>query len=75
MDDILDTCLDEELFNVPLRCSKKKREKKIESRNPWKYAETLIPIYENHRVDKDKITKLDCRASHEIALDDKTVMI
>ena len=73
MDNILDTCFDEELFNIPLRRSKKKREKKIESHNPWKYAETLIPIYENHRVDKDEITKLDCQSSHEIALDDKTI--
>ena len=73
MDNILDACFDEELFNVPLRHSKKKREKRIESHNPWKYAETLIPIYENHKVDKDEITELDCRASHEIALDDKTI--
>ena len=35
--------------------------------------QTLIPIYENHKVDKDEITELDCRASHEIALEDKTI--
>ena len=73
MDNILDACFDEELFNVPLWHSKRKKEKRIESRNPWKYAETLIPIYENHKVDKDEIMELDCRASHEIALDDRTI--
>ena len=73
MDDILDTCFDEELFSTPLRHSKRKKEKKIESRNPWKYAETLVPIYEKHKVDKDEIMNLDCRASHEIALEDKTI--
>ena len=73
MDDILDACFDEELFNVPIRHSKRKREKRIESRNPWKYVETLIPIYENHKVDKDEIMEFDCRASHEIALDDRTI--
>ena len=73
MDDILDACFDEELFNTPLRHSKRKKEKKIESYNPWKYTETLIPIYENHKVDKDEIINLDCRASHKIALEDKTI--
>ena len=75
MDDILDTCFDEELLNTPLRCSKRKKEKKIESRNPWKYAETLVPIYENHKVNKDEIMDLDCRASHEISLEDKTILL
>ena len=58
MDDILDTCFDEELFNVPLRRSKRKREKRIESRNPWKYAETLIPIYEIIRWIKMRLWSL-----------------
>ena len=73
MNNILDACFDEELFNTPLRCSKRKKEKKIESCNPWKYTETLVPIYENHKVDKDEIINLDCRASHEIALENKTI--
>ena len=73
MEDILDACFDEELFKAPLQHTRKRREKKIESCNPWKYAETLIPIYEKHKVNKDEITELYCRASHEIAPDDKTI--
>ena len=60
MDDIFDACFDEELFNVPIQRLKRKREKRIESHNPWKYVETLIPIYENHKVDKDEIMEFDC---------------
>ena len=60
MDDILEACFDEDLFSTPLRRSKRKKEKKIESRNPWKYVETLVPIYEKHKVDKDEIVNLDC---------------
>ena len=63
MEDILDACFDEELFKVPLQRTRIKREKRIEFRNPWKYAESLIPIYEKHQVNKDEITELYCRAS------------
>ena len=73
MDDILDTCFDEELFKIPLEFSKRKREKKIESCNPWKYAKILVPIYENHKVDKDEIMNHACQASHKIALEEKTI--
>ena len=73
MDDILEACFDEDLFSTPLRHSKRKKEKKIESRNPWKYVETLVPIYEKHKVDKDEIVNLDCRANHEIVIEDKTI--
>ena len=73
MDNIHDVCFDEELFNTPLRHSKWKKEKKIDSHNPWKYVETLIPIYESHKVDNDEIANLICCASHEIAPGEKTI--
>ena len=67
MDDILDACFRENLFTTPLRRSRQKKEKCIESRNPWKYVEVLTPIYEKHKVTKDEIVRLSCRSNHEVS--------
>ena len=67
MDDILEACFNEDLFTTPLHHSKWKKEKKIESRNPWKYANKLERIYETHKVTKEELATLVCRATYEIA--------
>ena len=73
MDDILDACFEENLFTTPLRRSRLKREKHIESRNPWKYVEVLTPIYETHKVTRDEIVRLSCRSNHEVSASTKGV--
>ena len=72
MEDILDACFGEELFTTPL-CHSKKKGKKIESRNPWKYADQLSPIYETHKVSKDEISRLCCRVNYKVSPSDKSV--
>ena len=67
MDDILDACFGENLFTTPLRQSRWKKEKHIESRNLWKYVEVLTPIYEVHKVMRDEIVRLSCRSNHEVS--------
>ena len=67
MDDILDACFGEDLFATPLRRSWRKKEKHIESRNPWKYVEVLRPIYETHKVPREEIVRLSCRSHHEVS--------
>ena len=73
MDDILDVCFGEELFTALLHCSKQKKERKIESRNPWKYVDHLVPIYETHKVSKEEIANLSCRVNYEVALRDHSI--
>ena len=58
MDNILEACFNEDLFTTPLHHSKQKKEKKIESRNPWKYVDKLEPIYETHKVTKEELATL-----------------
>ena len=67
MDDILDTCFDENLFKTLLCHSKCTKETKIESRNPYAYVNKLEPIYETHKGPKDEISALECRATHKVA--------
>ena len=73
MDDILEACFNEDLFTTPLHHSKQKKERKIESRNPWKYVNKLEPIYETHKVTKEELATPVCRATHEIAPRDTNV--
>ena len=67
MDDILDACFGEELFTTPLHHSKQKKERKIESRNPWKFVDHLVQIFETHKVSKEEIANLSCRVNYEVA--------
>ena len=73
MDDILDACFSEELFNTPLHHPKRKRKRKIESRNPWKYVDLLVPNFETHKVPKEEITNLSCRVNYEVATHDQSI--
>ena len=73
MDNILEACFNEDLFTTPLCHSKQKKEKKIESRNPWKYVNKFEPIYKAHKVTKEEVATLACRATHEIAPRDTNV--
>ena len=73
MDDILDACFVEDLFTTPLRQSRRKKEKHIESRNLWKYVDVLTPRYETHKVTKEEIISLSCRVNYEVSPMDKNV--
>ena len=73
MDDILDACFGEELFTTPLHCSKQIKERKIESRNPWKYVDHLVPIFKTHKVSKEEIANLSCRVNYEVAPHDQSI--
>ena len=71
MDDILNDCFGKELFTTPLHCSKRKKERKIESRNP--YVDHLVPIFKTHKVSKEEITNLSCRVNYEVAPHDQSI--
>ena len=73
MDDILDACFGEELFTTALHHSKQKKERKIESRNLWKYVDHLVPIFETHKVSKEEIGNLSCRVNYEVAPHDQSI--
>ena len=66
MDEILDVCFDEGIFNVPLRQSKHNQVKTIPSRNLCKFSNVLKPIYETQKLSKVGLTQLQCRATHAI---------
>ena len=73
MDEILDVCFDEGLFTTPLRCSKRTAEKEIATRSPFKFTNTLHPIYETQKMNKDDLDILDCSSTHEIKTHDPNV--
>ena len=73
MDDILDACFGKELFTTLLRHSKQKKERQIESRNPWRYVDHLDLIYETHKVSKEEIANLSCRVNYEVAPRDHSI--
>ena len=50
-----------------------KKERKIKSRNPWKYVDHLVPIFETHKVSKEEITNLSCRVNYEVAPRDQSI--
>ena len=66
MDAILDVCFDEGLFNTPLHHSKRTKEKEIPTRNPYRFSNTLHPLYEIQNLSKEGLVSLCCRATHEI---------
>ena len=67
MDDILNACFNKDLFNTPLRQLKGKREHRIETNCKYTFTDTLLPIYESHKVSKLEIPVLECRSTHEVA--------
>ena len=73
MNNILDACFSEELFTTPLCHSKQKKERKIESRNPWKYVDHRVPIFETHKVSKEDIANLSCRVNYEVTPHDQSI--
>ena len=73
MDDILDACFDENLFKIPLHCSKCTKETKLESSNPYAYVNKLEPTYEMHKVSKEEVSALKCCVTHEVTPRDTEV--
>ena len=51
----------------------KKKERKIASRNLWKYVDHLVPIFETHKVSKEEIANLSCRVNYEVAPRDHSI--
>ena len=47
-----------------LRVSKLSQIKDIPTKNPYKYAGQVVPIYEIHRVFRSEMVKLSCRSTH-----------
>ena len=66
MDEILEVCFDEGLFNTPLRHSKIIKERDIPTKNSHKFSNVLHPLYETQKLNKEGLVSLYCRATHEI---------
>ena len=47
-----------------LRVLKSSRIKDIPIKNPYKYAEQVMPIYEIHRILRSEMVELSCRSTH-----------
>ena len=47
-----------------LRVLKSSRIKDIPTKNPYKYAEQVMPIYEIHRILRSEMVELSCRSTH-----------
>ena len=68
MDAILDICFSENQFKMPKKKGKDSTSKRdIPSNNPYKYCSTVVPILETHRVTKEGLISLACRATHKVS--------
>ena len=68
MDAILDICFSKNLFKMHKRkCKDGTSKMDIPSNNPYKYCSTVEPILETHRVTKEGLVGLPCRATHKVS--------
>ena len=72
-DEILEVCFGEGLFKTPLRHSKRTAEKEIPTWSPFKYTNTLHPIYQSQKLNKEGLAVLPCNPTHIINTRDPSV--
>ena len=49
---------------LKLRVLKSSQIKDVPTKNPYKYAEQVMPIYEIHRILRSEMVELSCRSTH-----------
>ena len=49
-----------------LRVLKSKKIKDIPCKNPHDYCDVVEPIYEVHTVNRQELTELPCRTTHQV---------